>query len=82
MWNGSDFLGPDYPVRPTEDLHLRSAVDLLNYQVWATDGEVGSLDGFVIDESSWHLGYLKVKAGHWLHERSVLIPTRWVSSIS
>lgn len=60
----------------------RDDIVLLNYQVWAMDGEIGSLDGFVIDGNSWHLGYLDVKAGHWLHERSVLIPTGCVSSIS
>jgi hypothetical protein len=35
-----------------------------------------------MDESSWHLGYLDVKAGDWLLNRSVLIPTRWIESVS
>ncbi|HEY6847243.1 MAG TPA: PRC-barrel domain-containing protein [Terracidiphilus sp.] len=74
--------GSDYPVNTKEDPHLRSAVDVTGYAVWATDGEVGDLYGFVMDEISWHLGYLDVKAGHWLHSRSVLIPTRWVKSLS
>jgi uncharacterized protein YrrD len=74
--------GSDYPVNTEEeDPHLRSVLDLLNYEVWATDGEVGHLHSFVMDEVSWHLGYLDVKAGHWLHHRSVLIPTRLVESI-
>ena len=69
-------------MSPSEDPHLRSVLDLVNYQVWATDGEVGTLHGFVMDQVSWHLGYLDVKAGHWLPSRSVLIPTGWVASIS
>ena len=74
--------GRKYPVHTEEDPHLRSAWDLLDYEVWATDGEIGRLEGLIMDEASWHLGYLDVKAGDWLQGRSVLIPTRWVKSIS
>ena len=66
----------------TEDSHLRSTWDLQGYEVWATDGEIGRVEGFIMDDASWHLGYLDVKAGDWLHSRSVLVPTRWVDSIS
>jgi hypothetical protein len=55
---------------------------MLGYHVWATDGDFGILEGFVMDEASWHLGYLDVKSGDWLQNRSVLIPTRWVQSVS
>jgi hypothetical protein len=71
-----------YPVHTKEDPHLRSVWDLVDYKVWASDGEVGRLEGLIMDEASWHLGYLDVKTGDWLHGRSVLIPTRWVKSIS
>jgi uncharacterized protein YrrD len=74
--------GMKYPVHTKEDPHLRSAWDLVDYKVWASDGEVGRLEGLIMDEASWHLGYLDVKTGDWLHGRSVLIPTRWVKSIS
>jgi uncharacterized protein YrrD len=74
--------GRKYPVHTIEDPHLRSAWDLLDYEVCATDGEIGRLEGIIMDEVSWHIGYLDVKAGDWLHGRSLLIPTRWVKSVS
>jgi uncharacterized protein YrrD len=74
--------GRKYPVHTKEDPDLRSAWGLTGYEVWATDGEIGRLEGFIMDESSWHLGYLDVKAGDWLLNRSVLIPTRWIESVS
>jgi len=74
--------GMKYPVRTKEDPDLRSAWGLTDYEVWATDGEIGRLEGFIMDESSWHLGYLDVRAGDWLLNRSVLIPTRWIISVS
>jgi hypothetical protein len=74
--------GIKYPVRTEGNPHLRSTSDMLDYEVWATDGDFGRLEGFVVDEACWHLGYLDVKAGSWLQERSVLIPTRWARSVS
>jgi uncharacterized protein YrrD len=74
--------GREYPVRVKGDLHLRSALDLPGYKVWATDGEIGRLEGFIMNDASWHLDYLDVKAGNWLHSRSVLVPTRSVKSVS
>jgi uncharacterized protein YrrD len=74
--------GREYPVRAKGNLHLRSARDLPGYKVWATDSEIGRLEGFVMDDASWQLDYLDVKAGDWLHRRSVLVPTRSVKSIS
>jgi uncharacterized protein YrrD len=74
--------GMKYPLHTAEVLHLRSTSHMLGYQVWATDGEFGVLEGFVMDEASWHLGYLDVKSGDWLKNRSVLVPTRWVQSVS
>ena len=74
--------GMKYPLHTPEVLHLRSASHMLGYLVWATDGDFGVLEGFVMDEASWHFGFLDVKSGDWLHNRSVLIPTRWVQSVS
>jgi sporulation protein YlmC with PRC-barrel domain len=74
--------GIEYPVHTRGDLHLRSVSHLEGYEVWGTDGDIGRLEGFVLDEAPWHLAYLDVKAGDWLLCRSVLIPTRWAQSIS
>ena len=74
--------GMEYPVHTKGDLHLRSISNLEGYKVWGTDGELGRMEDFILDEASWHLGYLEVKAGEWLLCRPVLVPTRWVKSIS
>ena len=66
--------GRKYPVHTKKDPHLRSARGLLDYEIWATDGEIGRLEGLIMDEASWHLGDLDVKAGDWLHGRTMLIP--------
>jgi hypothetical protein len=74
--------GMKYPVKTAGAPHLRSTSHVMGYHVWATDGDFGVLEGFVMDEARWHLGYLDVRGGDWLQNRSVLIPTRWVQSVS
>jgi sporulation protein YlmC with PRC-barrel domain len=74
--------GMDYPTHTKGDSHLRGVSNLEGYDVWGTDGEIGHLDGFILDDAFWHIGYLEVTAGEWLLGRSVLLPTRWVKSVS
>lgn len=74
--------GREFPVHTKEDPHLRSVLAVTGYEVWAEDGDIGRLENFIVDEKSWHIGYLDVKAGDWLDSRSILIPTRWVKAIS
>jgi hypothetical protein len=79
---GSLPAGREFPVHSHEDPHLRSAEDVAGYEVRATDGELGHVQSFIVDEGSWHIGYLDVKTGDWLHRRSMLVPTRLVTSVS
>lgn len=72
----------EYPTGAGDDPHLRSAWDIAGYKVWATDGEVGRLEDYVLDDASWHLGYLIVSTGNWLNSQNLLVSTRWVESIS
>ena len=74
--------GVKYPAPQGEDPHLRSTEHLMGYGVQATDGEFGRLEGFIMDSSSWHLGYLEMKASAWLGHRMVVVPTLWVDRIS
>jgi uncharacterized protein YrrD len=74
--------GRKFPVHTKEDPHLRSAGDVFGYEVWANDSVIGHLENFIVDEASWHIGYLDLKTGDWLHSRSILVPVRWVLSVS
>jgi len=73
--------GVKYPTPEGEDPHLRSAHHMTGYDVRATDGEFGRLDGFVMDDGTWHLGYLEVETHGWLRRRIVMVPTLWVDRV-
>jgi hypothetical protein len=74
--------GTDYIAGGEEESHLRNTWHLAGYRVWATDDPMGRLHGFILCSSSWHISYLIVRAGDWLFSHTVLVPTRWVESIS
>ncbi len=70
-----------YPVDGKEDSHLRSALDLAGYDVWATDGKMGQLKDFIIEKATWHLNYVIVTAGDWLCKYPLVVSTHWVKSV-
>jgi hypothetical protein len=63
------------------DQHLCSAEDVIGYRVQATDGEVGRVEEFLVEEASWDIRYVKVRAGNWLDRSKVLISPLSVSTI-
>lgn len=65
-----------------ENSHLRSACRLMGHRVWATDGNMGQLHGFVMDEGTWHIKYLEVSVSGWHDQSITLIPSEWVDRIS
>ncbi len=66
------------PRGAESDPHLRSVRDLEGYRLEATDGEVGHVDGFLLDGGDWLLRYLVADMGTWLPGRKVLVAPRWV----
>ncbi len=75
-------VGREFPVSTGEDSNLRSANFVVGYELWACHGEIGRLKSFIVDESSWHIGYMDVQTGDWLHGRSMMVPTSSVTSVS
>jgi uncharacterized protein YrrD len=52
---------------------LRSARELANFSIGATDGDIGQVEEFYFDEEQWTIRYIVVNTGGWLHARKVLI---------
>jgi uncharacterized protein YrrD len=62
--------------------HLRGVKEVTGYHITATDGEIGHVEDFFIDEESWQIHYLLVDTGNWLPGRKVLISPNWITGIS
>lgn len=80
--------GPGEPVTGSaapgaeDDPHLRSTQAVKGYRIQASDGEIGHIADFLIDDRSWVIGQLVVKTGGWFSGSEVRIPTGDVEDIS
>ena len=63
------------------DPNLRSTRNVSGYHIGATDGEIGHVEDFIIDDADWEIRYLVVDTRNWLPGRKVLIPPGWAQSI-
>lgn len=63
------------------DEHLRSTDKVTNYAIKASDGEIGNVVDFIIDDSTWKIEFMVIDTGTWLFERKVLISPKWIKEI-
>lgn len=52
---------------------LRNTKEIEGFAVGATDGEIGHVKDFYIDDEKWVIRYLVVDTGGWLSSRQVLV---------
>lgn len=52
---------------------LRSLKDLEKYTISATDGNIGTVENFLLDDEHWTIRYLVAQTGSFFDERRVLI---------
>jgi hypothetical protein len=64
------------------DVHLRSAQAVNGYHIQASDGAIGHICDFMMDDQSWAIRELVVKTGHRFSGREVELPASQVDRIS
>lgn len=65
-----------------DDLDLQGFRSVLRYHIHASDGEIGHLEGLVVDDATWTIRYLVVNTSDWGLGRSVLVATTWIDDLS
>ncbi len=63
------------------DPHLRSTHAISGYHIETTDGELGHLRDFIIDDETWHIEYLVIEMHSWLTGKRVLIARKHIKEI-
>ena len=97
-WEGGEIWGGyDYPVlTPSlvrdsagfyeypqwDDIHLRSTKAVHGYPIEATDGTIGTVSGFMVDDKRWVIRELAVETGHWYSGKEILICPSKIQRIS
>jgi hypothetical protein len=84
---------PPYPLQGTQaivdggphygdDRHLRSTQAVSGYHIQASDGMIGYVTDFMMDDKSWAIRHLVVESGHWFSGKEVLISLSKIDRIS
>jgi hypothetical protein len=94
-WNGSHMWGAySHIERDSEkwktsnqggkawDPYLRSTHDVSGHSIQATDGEIGHVEDFFVDDDTWAIRYLIVDTRNWWPGKKVLISPRWIERVS
>ena len=64
------------------DSHLRSSDAVTGYDIDAADGEIGHLNGFVMDDEAWAVRYIEVATRNWWPGKKVLVSPEWIERVS
>ena len=72
----------DTAAASDNDPHLRSVQAVTRYHIHATDGEIGHLDDFAIDDSDWTIRNLIVSTKNWRPGKIVLIAPTSIDTIN
>ena len=65
-----------------DDPHLRSIQALNGYHIQTSDGAIGHVTDFVIDDKSWAICHVVVETGHWFSGKEIVISPNQISRIS
>jgi hypothetical protein len=64
------------------DPHLRSIAAVKGYHIHASDGSIGHVEDFVIDEVAWDIRYLVIDTANWWPGQHVLMSPLAVRDVS
>jgi hypothetical protein len=67
--------------RRDEDVHLRSIAAVTGYHIHASDGEIGHVADFLIEDADWSIHFLVVDTSNWWFGEKVLIAPRLAREI-
>jgi sporulation protein YlmC with PRC-barrel domain len=67
--------------RSHDDPHLRSMDAVNGYHIHASDGEIGHVEDFLVEDEDWSIHYLVVDTTNWLPGKKVLISPQSIRAI-
>ena len=65
-----------------DETHLRSAKEVMGYYIEATDGDIGHVEDFVVDDDTWEIRYMVVDTKNWWPGKKVLVAPEWIERVS
>ncbi len=69
-------------IERESDPHLRSCKAVVGYHIEASDGEIGHVQGLLVDEESWAIRYMVVSTSNWWLGHDVLVAPQWIKRVN
>ena len=67
--------------RDSDESHLRSVREVIGYHIRATNGSVGHIDDFLIDNDTWGIEGIIIDTRNWFPGKKVIVEPRMISEI-
>ncbi len=64
------------------DVHLRSVNEVRGYHIRGSDGALGHVHDFIVDDRTWQIRYLIIDTSNWWLGKKVLLAPSWATSVS
>jgi len=71
----------DWESTERQDPHLRSSRAVTGYHIQSTDGDIGHVEGFLVDDQSWAIRYMIVDTSNWWAGKKVLVAPAWIERV-
>jgi sporulation protein YlmC with PRC-barrel domain len=88
MWGPYPYIARDRDVAASTsaekkwDPHLRSTNAVSGYHVQASDGEIGNVEDFIINDEAWAIRYLIINTRNWWPGKEVLVSPKLIERVS
>lgn len=66
----------------SKDQHLRSAKEVTDYYIEASDGDIGHVEDFLVDDQSWAIRYIVVDTKNWWPGKKVVVSPQWIRAVN
>jgi sporulation protein YlmC with PRC-barrel domain len=74
-------VNPGTTKKNTTDPHLRSCNQVKGYHIRATDGDIGHVNDYLLDDKTWQISYLVVDTHNWIGGKKVLVAVHHISEV-
>lgn len=71
----------EHPWQVADDPHLRNAQEVTGYHLRETDGHIGHVADFLIDDEAWEIRFIEADTRNWWLGKHVLISPDRVTGI-
>ena len=71
----------NWEAKERDDPNLRSSRAVTGYYIQATDGDIGHVEDFLVDDHSWAIRYMLVDTTNWWPGKKVLVAPAWIKRV-